>query len=46
MGMIDQGAKALKIKASGRMISLFLNEPFVIAQSTGSSLEAAKPEAF
>ena len=28
------------------MISLFLNEPFVIAQITGSSREEAKPEAF
>jgi len=46
MGTIAHGAKAESKKAIGKMISLLRNEPLVIAQSTGSSREAAKPEAF
>ncbi len=44
--IIAEGKKALNKKAMGRIITLFKNEPLVMVQSTGSSLEEAKPEAF
>ena len=40
------GRKALNKNAMGKMMSLFRKEPFVMAQSTGSSREALKPTAF
>ena len=46
MTIIAVGEKALSKKAIGKMMILLSKEPFVIAQSTGSSREDAKPEAF
>jgi hypothetical protein len=44
--MIAGGKKALNKKAMGKIINLFMNDPFVIAHKTGSSLFERKPDAF
>ena len=46
IGSMTQGVKALNANATGKMISLFRKDPFVMAHNTGSSREAAKPVAF
>jgi hypothetical protein len=45
-GLITIGRNALNKKIKGSIIALFNNEPLAIAQSTGSSLFEANPEAF
>ena len=42
--MINQGMNALINNAAGTKISLFLNEPFATAHTTGISLSAETPD--
>src|SRR4051812_97759 len=46
MILMASGKNALSNKAIGIIISLLINEPFVMAHSTGNSRDARKPVAF
>ena len=43
---MTHGATALSANAAGKMISLFTNDPLVMAHSTGNSRDDENPTAF